>query len=180
MGREERRRKEKARRRGGVVVVSRGRCSIAWSDFYTANKRVLVPAGNSSGSKVARQRVGGQREKCRESMLLRFPYRRPVTYVHTHTHTHVHAPDRTTVDHRQPVVRKVVENFEAKLTFVITFSTDEYLSVSLSLFVRGIFRSTDIFFIDRFETQFLFRYTLFSRGDINARRTILRKLFLFF
>lgn len=89
MGREERRRKEKARRRGGVVVVSRGRCSIAWSDFYTANKRVLVPAGNSSGSKVARQRVGGQREKCRESMLLRFPYRRPVTYVHTYTHTHM-------------------------------------------------------------------------------------------
>ena len=120
------------------MVVSRGRCSIAWSDFYTANKRVLVPAGNSSGSKVARQRVGGQREKCRESMLLRFPYRRPVTYVHTHTHTHVHAPDRTTVDHRQPVVRKVVENFEAKLTFVITFSTDEYLSVSLSLRSRNI------------------------------------------
>lgn len=72
------------RRRGGVVV-SRGRCSIAWSDFYTANKRVLVPAGNSSGSKVARQRVGGQREKCRESMLLRFPYRRPVTGQHTCT-----------------------------------------------------------------------------------------------
>lgn len=51
------------RRKHGGVVVSRGRRSIAWSDFYTANRRVLVPAGNSSGSKVARQRVGGQRER---------------------------------------------------------------------------------------------------------------------
>lgn len=49
--------KRKAEGKGNGRVETR---NIPCSDFYAANKRVLVPAGNSSGSKVARRRVGGR------------------------------------------------------------------------------------------------------------------------
>lgn len=49
--------KRKAEEKGNGRVET---CNIPCSDFYAANKRVLVPAGNSSGSKVARRRVGGR------------------------------------------------------------------------------------------------------------------------
>lgn len=49
--------RRKAEEKGNGRVETR---NIPCSDFYAANKRVLVPAGNSSGSKVARRRVGGR------------------------------------------------------------------------------------------------------------------------